>query len=173
VSADSAGEGQGSTFRIALPAGTPAAAAPAERAPSTDDPYPAVSIHGLRVLIVEDEADSQEFLQRLLDGHGAVVSVAATAREALDAIRDELPQILISDIGLPDMDGYELIRQVRDDPRQRLSVLPAIALTAYARAEDRARALRAGYQAHLAKPVEPGELLMTISTFAGMVRASR
>jgi CheY-like chemotaxis protein len=74
---------------------------------------------------------------------------------------------------LPDVDGYQLIRQVRNEIGRHAGTIPAIALTAYARVEDRARALRAGYQAHLAKPVEPGELLMTIASFAGMIRPSR
>jgi PAS domain S-box-containing protein len=171
VSAESPGEGKGATFRIALPIGIPIPSEAANLPEPAEMPYPAVSLEALRVLVVEDEQDSQDFLRRLLESHGAKVSVAASAREALDAIRERLPQILISDIGLPDMDGYELMRVIRGDDQQQLSVLPAIALTAYARAEDRARAFRAGYQAHLTKPVEPGELVMTIANFAGMVRA--
>ena len=171
VSGDSPGEGKGATFRISLPAGLPAP--PATTAPSkpVQETYPPVSLDGLRVLVIEDEPDSREFLRRLLESHGATVLLAASGQKALEAIRDEPPQILISDIGLPDMDGYELIRRVRSED-QRFSALPAIALTAYARAEDRARALRAGYQAHLAKPVEPGELLMMIAGFARIVRAN-
>jgi CheY-like chemotaxis protein len=171
VSADSPGEGKGATFRISLPAGLPAPPAMAGAATSAQEPYPPVSLDGLRVLVVEDEPDSREFLKRLLESQGATVVVSASAQNALEAMREEAPQILISDIGLADMDGYELIRRVRSDDQQRFSAVPAIALTAYARAEDRARALRAGYQAHLSKPVEPAELLMTIASFARMVRA--
>jgi CheY-like chemotaxis protein len=111
-------------------------------------------------------------MKRLLETQGATVLVAASAHEALEMIREAPPQLLLSDIGLPDMDGYELIRRIRGTDHGPMSAVPAIALTAYARAEDRARALRAGYQAHLAKPVESGELLMTIASFAGMIRAA-
>jgi CheY-like chemotaxis protein len=120
-------------------------------------------------LIVEDEPDTREFLKRLLESHGATVIAVGSAEEGLKAFCTESPQILVSDIGLPDVDGFELIRQIRNHASPRGGTVPAVALTAYARAEDRARALRAGYQAHLAKPVEPGELLMTIASFAGMI----
>src|SRR6185503_21246347 len=98
---------------------------------------------------------------RLLTAHGATVLTAASAAEALVLVREQKPDLLISDIGLPEMDGYELIQQVRREPWPGRDI-PAIALTAYARSEDRTRALRAGYQAHIAKPVEPSELLAMI-----------
>ena len=140
---------------------------------SQQETHPPVSFSALRILIVEDEPDTREFLKRLLESHGATVVVAVSAQQALDAIRADPPHILISDIGLPDVDGYDLIRKIREGFEQRSSTLPAIALTAYARAEDRSRALRSGYQAHLAKPVEPSELLMTIASFADMLRPAR
>jgi PAS domain S-box-containing protein len=172
VSADSPGEGKGATFRIALPAGSQTPSAAAVPAAPSQEPYEPVALDNIRVLIIEDEPDSREFLKRLLESQGATVLVAASACEALEVIRDDPPQLLLSDIGLPDMDGYELIRRIRGNDHGPMSAVPAIALTAYARAEDRARALRAGYQAHLAKPVESGELLMTIASFAGMIRAT-
>jgi PAS domain S-box-containing protein len=170
VSADSAGEDKGATFTISLPTSSPAAPMTSAPVRSKHELYPPVSLESLRVLVVEDEPDTREFLKRLLESQGATVIVAGSAQEALVAVRDQQPQIMISDIGLPDVDGYDLIRTIRQDDQQRRNAVPAIALTAYARPEDRARALLAGYQAHLAKPVEPGELLMTIASFAGMVR---
>lgn len=172
VSADSAGEGKGATFTISLPAGSAAASTTPVPSPPAQELYPPVSLESLRVLVIEDDPDGREFLKRLLESQGATVLLAASAQEALDVVGKQQPQILISDIGLPDMDGYELIRRIRDQEQQRTSALPAIALTAYARAEDRAQALRAGYQAHLAKPVEPGELLTTIASFAGIIKTS-
>jgi PAS domain S-box-containing protein len=172
VAVDSPGEGRGATFTIALPASSVPAAAAGRAGPLREE-YQPVSLESLRVLIVEDEPDTREFLKRLLESQGAAVIVAGSAQDALSALTSEAPDILISDIGLPDVDGYQLIRQVRNEIGRHAGTIPAIALTAYARVEDRARALRAGYQAHLAKPVEPGELLMTIASFAGMIRPSR
>jgi CheY-like chemotaxis protein len=169
VSADSPGEGKGATFTISLPA-SDAAGSPATPDARAEDLYPPVSLESLRVLVVEDEPDTQEFLKRLLESQGATVVTAASAEDAVDAVRECSPHILLSDIGLPDVDGYELIRRIRQPAERGGSFIPAIALTAYARPEDRARAFHAGYQAHLSKPVEPGELLMTIASFAGMIR---
>ena len=134
-----------------------------------------LAAEGCRVAVVARRAGLLDELAAEVVAAGGkrplVIAEDLTRPGALEAIREEPPQILISDIGLPDMDGYELIRRVRSEDH-RFSAMPAIALTAYARAEDRARALRAGYQAHLAKPVEPGELLMMIAGFARIVRAN-
>ena len=171
VTAESAGEGKGSTFSIVLPAGL--AAAPTFERGAPPEPHHPVSLESMRMLVVEDEPDTRDFLKRLLETHGATVSTAASADEALAAFQQQRPDILISDIGLPDTDGYELMQRMRHAEGPHGSKVPAIALTAYARAEDRTRALRAGYQAHLAKPVEPAELLVTIASFAGLVDAHR
>jgi CheY-like chemotaxis protein len=134
---------------------------------------PPVSLESMRVLVVEDEPDTREFLKRLLESHGAAVAVAVSADEALAALRGEPPDVLVSDIGLPDVDGYELMNRIRSGSPGEGSMIPAIALTAYARPEDRARALRSGYQTHLAKPVEPAELVMTIASFSSLTQRRR
>ena len=124
------------------------------------------------MLVVEDERDTLEFLTRLLEGQGAIVLPASTAREGLSMVRAESPDVVISDIGLPEMDGYDFIQHVRRGDTASHSI-PAIALTAYARTEDRMRALRAGFQAHMAKPVEPAELIATVASFVELTGAER
>ena len=122
--------------------------------------------------MVEDERDTLDFLTRLLEGQGAIVLPASTAREALSIVQAEAPDVVISDIGLPEMDGYDFIQQVRRGDTLSHNI-PAIALTAYARTEDRMRALRAGFQAHMAKPVEPAELIATVASFVELIGAER
>ena len=107
--------------------------------------------------MVEDEPDTREFLVRFLLHHGAIVFAAGSALEAMPLFLAVQPDVLISDIGLPDVDGYELLRQIRQTPRG--AAVPAIALTAYARPEDRSRAYAAGFQTHLAKPLNVADLL--------------
>jgi CheY-like chemotaxis protein len=130
-------------------------------------------LQDIRVLVVEDEVDNRELIRRLLEAHGAQVVTAATASEALILAVDHRPQILVSDIGLPDLDGYELIRRIRQLEAAGLDSIPAVALTAFARSEDRTRALRAGFQAHVTKPVEPAELVATLASFAGLLPGER
>jgi len=116
------------------------------------------------VLVVDDELDTRE-LFRVGIGHcGAEVVTASSAQEALKAMEEERPNLLISDIGMPGEDGYELIKKVRALPAGRGGKIPAIALTAYARTEDRLRALRAGYQMHVSKPVELAELVAVMAS---------
>jgi CheY-like chemotaxis protein len=134
---------------------------------------PADSLSGIRVLVVEDESDTCEFLDRFLTGYGAHVVIARSAAQALSRLSDDHVDLVVSDIGLPDVDGYDLMHRIRQLPPGAGGVTPAIALTAYARTEDRTRAFRAGYQAHLAKPIEPAELVATISSFAGLIEARR
>jgi CheY-like chemotaxis protein len=128
-----------------------------------------VSFDGLRILVVEDEPDTRDFLKRLLEARGAAVLVASSVEQALRLFRSGSPDLLISDIGLPELDGYDLMRLVRAEPGSGAHTMPAIAVTAYARPEDRMRALRAGYQTHIAKPVEPAELLAAVASLAGIV----
>jgi CheY-like chemotaxis protein/two-component sensor histidine kinase len=171
VTAESAGEGQGATFTVTLPV-VGDATEHERRRDRTDGADLGVGLEAIRLLVVEDEADTLEFLRRLLTTHGATVFTAASAGEALTLVRDQRPDLMISDIGLPEMDGYDLIQRVRREPSPGRD-MPAIALTAYARSEDRTRALRAGYQAHIAKPVEPNELLAMIASFVELTGAGR
>jgi DNA-binding response OmpR family regulator len=117
------------------------------------------------VLIVEDEPDTREFLERFLRACGADTIATSSSAAALALVSSSRPHILVSDIGLPDMDGYDLIQRVRQ-LNGNGATLPAIALTAYARSDDRKRALDAGYQAHMPKPAEPRELAARIASLA-------
>ena len=116
-------------------------------------------LDGLKVLVVDDEVDAQELLRVAISERGAHVTTAGSVQEALACIEKEIPDLLISDIGMPGEDGYELIGRVWAFPAEGGGRVPAIALTAYARAEDRMKALRSGYQMHVPKPVEMGELI--------------
>jgi PAS domain S-box-containing protein len=171
VHAMSDGEDLGATFTVTLP--VVGDLTEQERRRDQGDGVDAgVGLDTIRLLVVEDEADTLEFLRRLLTAHGATVLTAVSAPEALFIVRHEKPDLLISDIGLPEMDGYDLIQRVRREPSPGRDI-PAIALTAYARSEDRTRALRAGYQAHIGKPVEPNELLAMIASFVELTGAGR
>jgi CheY-like chemotaxis protein len=128
---------------------------------SADDAFGS-ALHGLSILVVDDEYDSREVLRLALSRHAAQVTTADSATRALALLDGWSPDLLISDIGMAGLDGYEFIRRVRARPL--LATVPAIALTAYARPEDRERALTAGYQAHIAKPVEPRELTALIAS---------
>jgi CheY-like chemotaxis protein len=123
-------------------------------------------LSGVRVLVVDDEADSRKLIQRLLEACAAQVWLADSAKAGLDLLRREKPDILVSDIGMPDEDGYTFIRSVRQLKPEEGGNTPAAALTAFARAEDRTRALRAGYQIHVSKPVEPTELIAVVASLA-------
>jgi CheY-like chemotaxis protein len=138
-----------------------------------DTPEPGeTDLSGVDVLIVEDEADTRQLLERILRDSGASVVVADSASAALAAVDRRAPDVLLSDIGMPGMDGYELLRQIRSRSTDVRS-LPAIALTAFARPKDRLNALRAGYVAHLTKPAEPAQLIATVAAAAGRVARSR
>jgi CheY-like chemotaxis protein len=171
VSASSEGEGQGSTFTVMLPI-TPIYQVDHSGGrvhPAARDLLPEYAdctdrLDGLHILVVDDEADTRELLRQGLEYCGAEVSLAGSAAEALDDMRVTVPDILISDIGMPGIDGYDLIRQVRDLPANRSGKIPAIALTAYTRTEDRLQSLRAGYDMHVPKPVELAELIAVAST---------
>jgi PAS domain S-box-containing protein len=172
VSAESAGEGQGSTFTVLLPvAPVYQAEASGERVhPAARDTMPsfdcAERLDGLKVLVIDDEPDTRELLKAGLGQCGAEVTTAGSASEALAAISNGAPDLLISDIGMPEEDGYELIRRVRELPAEGGGKVPAIALTAYARTEDRLHALRAGYEMHVPKPVEMAELVAVAASLA-------
>ncbi|HEX5045672.1 MAG TPA: ATP-binding protein, partial [Gammaproteobacteria bacterium] len=174
ISADSEGEGKGARFVMSLPTGSAAvgdAIKPAEAA-ARDGAEPD-ALHGVRALVVEDEKDTLDFLEKLLVSRGAEVVLATSAAEALALLPSARVNFLVSDIGLPEVDGYELLRTIRQMDASASGGIPAVALTAYARADDRMLAFRAGYQAHLAKPVEPGELVATIADLARLAGAHR
>lgn len=173
VRAESPGEGLGASFTIELPrAEAPAGAGrllrttpapnPAQEAPEAA----ARDLNGLTVLVVDDARDGRELIARILTDCHARVRVAASAREAFDALRADRPDLLISDLGMPEVDGFELIGWVRALPRELGGQLPAIALTAFARPEDRLKALEAGFSTHISKPVEPGELIAAVASVA-------
>jgi CheY-like chemotaxis protein len=174
IRAESRGEGQGASFTIVLPSTFHAGMGELRRAEATpQETPPSESLNRIRVFVVEDELDTREFLDRFLTACGAEVLTVSTAAEALARLPQCEADVLVSDIGLPDMDGYDLMQQIRRLGVKNLGAMPAIALTAYARIEDRTRALRAGYQVHLAKPVEPAELVATIASFAELIEAQR
>jgi PAS domain S-box-containing protein len=162
VWAESAGEGQGATFRVKLPLLNSNDVE--VNAPSRDRPsqIAAAPLEGRRILVVDDDADNSEYLVFVLQQQGAMVEVAFSAREAIDRIERFVPDVLLSDIGMPGEDGYTLVRRVRQLETQQGRPIPAIALTAYARTEDRDRAIAAGFQQHLAKPIEPDVLIAAI-----------
>ena len=172
VSAASQGEGKGATFTVSLPI-TPVYQVDASGSrvhPGARDLLPPDNptdrLDGLYILVVDDEADTRELLKQGLEYCGAKVKVAGSAAEAIDAIVARVPDILISDIGMPGIDGYDLIRQVRGLPSNKGGRVAAIALTAYTRIEDRLQALRAGYDMHVPKPVELTELVAVAATVA-------
>jgi len=173
VGANSPGEGQGSAFIVTLPVlALMAKPEPRRVHPTAPSAVPIeaglTDLSGLKVLFVDDEPDARGLVKRLLDECGADVTTADSATQALDLIDDCQPDVLISDIGMPEVDGYEFLRKLRMRSN-RSSQVPAIALTAFARSEDRTRALRAGYINHVSKPIEPSELLATIAVVAGRV----
>ena len=171
IQADSQGEGMGSTFSVDLPL-----MAVRMDADELKRDYPRVgggrstdrpsALEGLRVLVVEDEADSREIIKAVLIRGGAEVRTSASVREALEVLEQWRPDVLMSDIGMPNEDGYALIHKVRALAEDRGGRIPAAALTAYVKTEDRKRVLAAGYQMHVAKPVGPAELVTAVANLS-------
>jgi signal transduction histidine kinase/ActR/RegA family two-component response regulator len=163
VGVESDGRDRGAMFTVLLPAATAAAEAErAERRLSTSSrprPESAALLDGVSILLVDDDIDGRELTSRILTAWGAHVVAVGSASDALDTLLGQTFDLLVSDIGMHQQDGYDLIRQVRALPASRGGQIPAVALTAYARAEDRQHALRAGFQVHVAKPIERSELL--------------
>jgi PAS domain S-box-containing protein len=173
VRVKSAGEGQGATFVVALPISVLRAedAARPERPAFSDVDVNTIelpSLAGVRALVVDDQADARILICRLIEDYGGRCILAESGADALKCVAEEDVNILISDIGMPDFDGYELIRKLRAMHDARLRNLPAIALTAYARNDDRQRALLAGFQMHVSKPVEPRELIAGIASLVNL-----
>jgi len=170
VQAESPGVGHGSTFTARLPR-SPVTATPkgprvysqADQAVGLDE---GPDLTGIRVLVVEDDDDARRLVEKVLETQGATVKSVASAREALDVLGRERIDVLLSDVEMPGTDGYQLIKELRLRPSQHGGSVPAAALTAYARTEDRLRALRAGFQLHLAKPVQPAELVTVVFSLA-------
>jgi PAS domain S-box-containing protein len=171
ISLTSAGEGQGTTAAVQLPllvaqedtrAGDRLHPGGAGRAV----PVIPGELAGVSVLVVDDSADARDLVRRILEDCAAEVTTAANANEALEIIARNPPDVLVSDVGMPEEDGYELLARVRALPPDRGGRVPAIALTAFARSEDRTRALRAGFVVHVAKPVDPAELIATVASVA-------
>jgi signal transduction histidine kinase len=164
VEAFSAGEGKGARLAVRLPL-RPASAALLEEV--TGPPAASSILKGIRLLVVDDESSAREIIANMLQGYGAQVSVAENAQRALAKLFEERPHVLIADLGMPDMDGYGLIEQVRSlDPEYGGQTL-AVAVTGYASPADRLRALQAGFQNHVAKPVEAQELAIVIASLVG------
>ena len=170
VDVDSQGEGHGATFVVRLP--IPAAQYASISLPAApQQTHSSPELAGLRILVVDDEDDARTLARRVLEERGAHVVTVSSAAEAIASVgENDLPSIIVSDIGMPDQDGYDLIKQMRALPGEAGRV-PAVALTALARAEDRKRALSAGYQKHVSKPVDPAELVAVIASLAGPGRA--
>jgi signal transduction histidine kinase/ActR/RegA family two-component response regulator len=175
IRAESPGEDLGATFTVELPIAALATDAPATRgaarhpvttagavAPRAEDR----TLAGLRVLVVDDDDDTLQTVRLLLEQRGAEVRTAASAAGALQQLATWRPDVLISDIGMPHEDGYELIRRIRALPAARGGRVPALALTAFARVEDRMHVLRAGFQMHVPKPIEPDELIAVVASLA-------
>jgi PAS domain S-box-containing protein len=164
VKAESQGEGTGTTFKVTLPL-LSVHQKPGGGLTDTTITRPGrgPSLDGLKVLVVEDEPDSREFVEVVLKGRGAEVVGVGSAYEALAEMERQQFDVLVSDIGMPLTDGYALINQIRQLSAERGGEIPAVALTAYAGVEDRMRALSAGYQTHVPKPVEPAELLTAVA----------
>ncbi|QKQ76479.1 PAS domain S-box protein [Nostoc sp. TCL240-02] len=172
VSVESPGIGQGATFIVNLPMKAVYVEANAAEQLSAVVNIQEVNnylprLDDLRVLIVDDEEDARHLLTTILEQYGAQVIAVASASDALLALQKVCPHIMVSDIGMPQEDGYALIRQVRALPAERGGRVPAVALTAYARAEDRTQALLAGFQLHVPKPVNPAELAAVVANLTG------
>ena len=172
LSAHSDGEGRGATFTLSLPGGSPA-----DLPSSADEPPPVpevlspligsgTSLDGVRVLVVDDEADSRHVVARQLKRVGAEVREAGSVPEAMEVLTGWRPDVLLSDIAMPGEDGYALLRRLRSSLQPALRTLPAIALTAFARAEDQERAMAAGFQRHLPKPFDPSALFAAVGALA-------
>ncbi len=177
IKATSQGEGKGSAFTVYLPIAAVGELHVSERAPVAS-PAPALAplvsppdLSGVRVLVVDDDRDTRELIARLLDECGAIILTASSAQEGLVALKSARPDVLLSDIGMPDIDGYEFLKRVRALNADEGGNTPAIALTAFARSVDRTRALHAGFLVHVAKPVEPAELLVTVASVAKRLQA--
>jgi signal transduction histidine kinase/CheY-like chemotaxis protein len=170
ISVVSEGKDRGSTFTVRLPATLPrrdvSVVMPVDDSPAEAKVSNAVRLDGISVLVVDDEPDSREVMAHALEACGARVTLASSAREALEILEHEDVDVLLSDVAMPDVDGYALIRKVRASTARRIAAIPAAAVTAHARDDERQRALSAGFQLHLAKPLELAQLTRTVEALA-------
>ncbi|MGJ9419591.1 ATP-binding protein [Massilia sp. CMS3.1] len=170
VRAESPGEGRGASFSFELPLAKGMTRAERRSSMILGSPPPAApdltlrDLTGVSVLVVDDDRDARELILRILTDCHAKVRIAASARDAFTALQADMPDLLISDLGMPEVDGFELLSWIRALPRDRGGLLPAVALTAFARSEDRLRALEAGFSSHISKPVEPNELVDVVGS---------
>jgi CheY-like chemotaxis protein len=163
IAVDSAGPHTGTTFTVRLPlAHQPAAVVPAAeiRPAAPVAPRDLADLSGVRVLVIDDAPDTLDVLEQILSFSGAATRTAPGAGAALALLEDEVPDVIVSDVGMPEVDGFELMRRIRR--RAATAAIPAIALTAFTREDDRAKALQAGFTDYLAKPVEPAALAAAI-----------
>ncbi|HEU4539372.1 MAG TPA: ATP-binding protein [Polyangiaceae bacterium] len=174
VSAHSEGPGRGARFVVRLPAAPARAEPPPPPGGDRRDAFGrAPGLEGLRALVVDDEPDARSLVAFVLEASGARVTAVGSAEAAFAELGRAAFDVLVSDLGMPDEDGLSLMRRVRALPPERGGRIPAVALTAYAGAEDRVRALRAGFQTHATKPIDPGELLLVVEALAASARAPR
>jgi PAS domain S-box-containing protein len=170
---DSEGLGKGSTFTVEFPIES-AYTMPAEvvypRTPGDREEFSVPDLVGVRVLAVDDDPDALALVREIVESTGADVVTAVSAADALKRLECYTPDVLLADLGMPRMDGFELIERVRQSDDARIKHVPALALTAYARSEDRTKALRSGFQRHLSKPIQPGELMAAIGALSGRLK---
>jgi CheY-like chemotaxis protein len=172
VSIESPGEGHGTTVTVHLPLAAVLTRVDMREgvppdAPGTSVPdFVAAELAGLKVLVVDDQSDARDLIKRVLEDCAAQVFAGGSADEALELLDAHQPDVLVSDIGMPGQDGFELLRRIQALEPDRGGRIPAIALTAFARTEDRTRALRAGFVAHVSKPVDPSELVAIVASIA-------
>jgi PAS domain S-box-containing protein len=167
IRAESDGPGQGATFTVTLPISLRPAAGTESHEARTAQPARDLVLAGLRVLVVDDEPDALTLMREVLEGAGATVSEAPSAAGALSMVNADCADVIVSDLGMPGMDGYAFIAQLRSSESETLRNVPVAALTAYARSEDGTRVLRSGFQMHLSKPIDPGELVAGVAALAG------
>jgi CheY-like chemotaxis protein len=160
VRADSAGKGRGSTFTVSFPlvAAADAAIHPHLKDAAAKPP----SLAGIRIVVVDDEPDAREVVAEILQRYSAQVSIAASAAEALQLIGAQRPDVVVTDLAMPEQDGFALLKELRSQSPEAGGALPVIALTAYARPEDQNRAFESGFSDHLSKPVDPSDLVHAI-----------
>jgi len=174
IRAISPGEGQGSTFFVDLPISILQVEREQSRVHPTSDEgsgstevFDLPKLQGVHAFVVDDEADARLLIRRVLEGQGARVTTFESGEQLLAALSTTRPTVIVSDIGMPHMDGYQMIRALRATEASRDARIPALALTAFARAEDRKRSLSAGYQAHVAKPFDVAELILLVADLVG------
>jgi PAS domain S-box-containing protein len=177
VHAASEGENQGATFTVRLPVMVvQPSVAPKREHPLTEQRnalQDLADLDGVHILAVDDEPDALRLLRDVLEMAGAKVTTASSAARALEVLQSERPNVILADIGMPEMDGYEFIKSIRASSDPQVRDIPAAALTAFARSEDRTRAMQSGFEMHLAKPVDPGELVASVATLVRRYRAAK